>query len=100
MNIETFKTEVVTSTDLDLMILHETLMTARIAAVHMQGTWAMLADMVDASRIEVNKRGLRAKATEWAGDAPYEAAFTRAVNAIATSHPPLSVEERLEGDFE
>lgn len=99
MNIETFKTEVATSTDLDLTVLYEALRTMRVAAVHMQKTWGLLADMVDAASAEMNKRGLRLPSAQWA-DSTYDAAFTRAVATLATSHPTLSVEERLEGDFE
>ena len=99
MKIETFKTEVATSTDLDLTVLYEALRTMRVAAVHMTATWAMIADMVNATSAEMTRRGLRLPSAEWA-DSTYDAAFERALVTLTGCHVPQSVEERLEGDFE
>lgn len=78
MHIKTFAAEVATSTDLDLAVLYETIGAARIASVHMKQTWNLIADMLDATRDEMLKRGLRLPGLNHA-DAAYDAAWDRAV---------------------
>jgi hypothetical protein len=78
MHIKTFAAEIAGSNDLDIAVLYETLAATRIASVHMKQTWTTLADMVDATRNEMLKRGLRLPTLDHA-DSAYDAAFNRAV---------------------
>lgn len=86
MNIKTFAAEVATSTDLDLAVLYETIGAARIASVHMKQTWNLIADMLDATRDEMLKRGLRLPSMDHA-TITYDTAWDRAMERrIANQH--------------